>query len=500
MSKFLLATRLHTLPNQTVSAPPLSSPDKQKKRARATYSLNFSANNSQYGFLHACLLELADGRAFLIAGESGAGKTTIAEHISRLYKARILAADWVAIEREGDYLFASDLNLADRLIQNDRMKLSGLIILTADTTDKRDAFSPSSSELQEQLVGVFDDLTRSEAAQLSQFWLDNFQLLSLCSIVPNLQGKLPDTLVTIDDLLRRQTLTSGRDRATICIVGTGNIGQTLAYRIAQMERVGAIKLVDSNFTKARGVALDIGHATAGNKAISAHQTSQQALKGSDIVFYCFRDSRELPPATDKVPERVRRYSAHLAILKTELASLQAAQFRGTIFVVSNPSDMLVYALHLLSQDSSNPLKTYQLYGVGLELDRLRAAYYAKQDKLESSGWTVWGSHSTYLAVDTGKTRTTAKIRETLYKNVQNASATVRQYTERTTYGPVEAAAQTLEGYLMNRPAHVTLLQHNGFLGGQTHFRGGLPSTLEHSSIPKLRLHNQKSFEKYGKFM
>lgn len=493
----LFQTKLHTLidanlafclprllENQATDEQPIS-PAQLKKAARLELSLRLTSET--IGFLHASMIQI-DGKNYLLAGESGVGKSTYAQALIEHFGGEILANDWVGIERGGDDFFVSDLNLAEQIKHPERCCLDGLIFLTKEDPFQRDAFSPNEEEFACLLTQTFDTATAEELAILKKFWLKNRDSLKQVIAVPTRQKSQAYVAETLNNLIERQKMTYDR----VGVIGLGAIGAELASQLGQMEQIRQVNLYNRTPDKAIGYALDMNQGVVDKGEVYlAHQDATQVFANSDAVFLCFRDPQG-GSVEKNLPERWGKAAAHAAVM-AEYARIASVQnFQGTIFVVTNPVDLLTFALYEQSQHQQQSLRTYQVYGVGLELDRARALYYAQQlgFTLKPEQLEIFGNHS-----DTPILRSPLPEIENnqLQQAVTDASPAIRKYVPRTVYGPVAAVKNALLALSANGDSALTTIQNNSFIGRPIQFEAGLPkfgSSDEEKIIAEILLVNQ----------
>lgn len=446
-------------------------PDKLKKRARIQVSTEKA--NKQLGFMHACLIEVK-GKFIMIAGASGIGKSSLSSRMVDKFSGSILANDWVAVEKEGAVFYASDLNYRDSTLHS-RVELSGVIFLQKIDTESRSAYSPGKGELTGILKEVFDDMSAKESQILSNFWHENSHLLDLCVTLPRYNLKVDESSAIIEKEISNYLNIFGNSskNITVGIIGVGEVGSLLAYRLTQLKYVNRVLLHDNNKDRTYGLSVDI------NQAQSIHHTEascepqiSKMAQSCDVLFFCFRDSglstsRNLDPYS----ERQARIS-HADIVKNYAKTITENPFKGTVFVVSNPSDILAHKLYIEASKGSYPLLTNQVYGLGLELDRCRAEEAAKELGINPDSIELFGGHSTELI-----TTVNGKNNQELLRKTEEGSTKVRAYSKRTVYAPVESIVKNLDCFLNNRSSHLTVMQSNSFFGGKVDFNNGSPSRI-----------------------
>jgi malate/lactate dehydrogenase len=488
-------TRLNSLASATatIQVEGLSA-DEIKKQARVAMSVRNTTET--LGFLHANLLKI-DGKYFLLAGPSGAGKSTYARHLGEIADIEVLANDWVAVERDGEFLYASTLNTEGSLKHKHRCHVAGIVFLTLNDPFDRDAFVPNDAEYEHMLKETFSPSTGEDLARLQSFWLKNKPYLPFyCALTA--RGK-PEAYIT--KTLQRiiQKAGSETDGIEVGIIGVGAIGTELAMQLGRLPFVRKVHLYSRTLTETKGRALDMNHAIAPHKSgmvYVAHEKPEDVFAHASHVFLTFRN--EVAKQLEGLPDRWARLPAHLVIMKRYAAIASSTDFGGTVFVVSNPVDILTYACHAAVQEELNSLRTHQVYGVGLELDAARALWYSHQLNTEVTldDITLYGNHADTFVL---KTTLGDEPNAALVKAVQSGSADVRSYVPRPIYGPVAAAVRTLQASVQDGSAYVTVIQNNAHMGRKVAFRHGLPMFGEDhtdSTYQQLLEKNQQAIADY----
>ncbi|MBI4101325.1 hypothetical protein HY441_02555 [Candidatus Microgenomates bacterium] len=423
---------------------------------------------STLGFLHAALLRF-DNLHILIAGPSGSGKTTVAEQLRKDMGASILANDWVAVEQEANRLYVSDLNFASQMKHRHRCPLATVILLSKRNKNSLDTFIPSFSELKRLLADSFEAHKPGDTERLSAFWLEAIPY-TFYAAVPTSPASEQRTAGTIKNLLLGL---SRPQPPSIGIIGTGMIGSRLAWQLSQSDIVDQLHLFSPDSKKVLGLTMDISHAKAKTTQpeIIPHRSPKPVFQNSNIVFLCFR-SKARNFARVKW-DRWKRLSPHLKIIKKYAELVGQIGYQGLTFVITNPVDVLTYALYHFSQTTQHPLRTHQIYGIGLELDASRAAWHADRlgYKLRASRLRLWGNHSDRFWLETGLG---GSVDNQLAELTRASSAHLRHFIERPTYGPVGAVQRVLDAYLNNGAVHLTTVTTNSHIGQWVQFNFGLP--------------------------
>jgi L-lactate dehydrogenase len=170
----------------------------------------------------------------------------------------------------------------------------------------------------------------------------------------------------------------------ITIIGTGSVGSTLAYTLAVTGLASEIVMIDINYEKALGEALDIRQGTPFIGACSVYAGDYRDAKDSSIVIITSGVARK--------PGQSRLELAQTNIDITKLIIPEITKYApdATYIVVSNPVDILTYTFHKVSGLPEN-----RIIGSGTILDtsrlrsRLSEFYKINQSNVHAY---VFGEH------------------------------------------------------------------------------------------------------------
>lgn len=470
--KPVFGTRLKTLPEVESCFDSVASAQ-SKKELRKRISVEYTSET--LGFLHASLLEIG-GESYLVAGPSGVGKSAYSNRLGAEFNSSLLAKDWVAVEKDGGSFYASDLNYSDSLRQTERSLLSGVIFLTYGDELRRDAFAPNGQEIKRLLRETFDTASDLELNKLSLFWLKNAEEFPFLSAVPARRGPENTIAKTLINLIKRKRATL--NPVEVGVIGLGSIGTELAFQLGQVPYVSKVHLYNRTENKAVGYAADMNQAMADKRhdIFVSHAKPQELFASASSVFLAFRNESGGEPARH-LPERWQKLPGNLHILAEHIQKIDEADFSGTLFVITNPVDVLTYALYEKMLNGKNPLRTYQVYGIGLEVDAARALYYGKQTdpSLGYDDIRLYGNHSDDFIL---KTLLPESDNTKLTQEVKNASKEIRKLVPRTIFGPVGAAIRSFRAFQENGSVHITTIQNDSFIGRKINFRSQLPMISE----------------------
>mgnify|MGYP002516888569 CR=1 FL=1 len=149
----------------------------------------------------------------------------------------------------------------------------------------------------------------------------------------------------------------------ITIIGTGSVGSTIAYTLANQDIVSEIVMIDINQEKSLGEALDIRQGVPFCNPASIYAGSYEDAKDSDIVVITSGVARQ--PGQS----RLDLAQTNVNILKQISNEIVKYAPNATYIIVSNPVDVLTYVFHKISG-----IPEERIIGSGTILDtaRLRA--------------------------------------------------------------------------------------------------------------------------------
>ncbi len=157
------------------------------------------------------------------------------------------------------------------------------------------------------------------------------------------------------------------DRKTvkIALVGSGNIGGTLAHIIAS-EQIGEIVLLDRTNLVAYGKALDIAQSLAATgKTVKISGTSEyEDIEGVDIVIITAGVARKPGMSRDDL------LNINSEVMQTVAAGVKKHAPRAFVIVVTNPLDAMVYAFQ-----KHSGLPTNKVVGMAGVLDSGRFRHF-----------------------------------------------------------------------------------------------------------------------------
>ena len=433
----------------------------EKKRHRLAMSEKFP---EKYIPLHAVLLKNKDC-GILISGPSGSGKSVIAQELTKV-GFKILANDFVACWVKSNKIFAGDLNYLDLNKSKEAVKINHLVCL--DTFDRRDRFISLLSEFkffyQHSLDGVdigkVYDFTRKPVFK---------KLYKIHFFIGNRQNIKRSTTSLL------QIIEKNISYKKVGIVGLGTIGQALSNLIVNEEWLSELHLYTKTYNKLLGLKMDL-ESTGSKTRIIIHKSLGKIIQDVDLLVLCFNIKDE---STSNIGgERLRKIFPHALYVKKIATFIRQANFKGKVLMVTNPVDLLSWALYSFSNLSSKKFDwkgifSDQIFGIGLGLDyqRLKILENKSAGDLEILG--EHGEHQ-FLAKKYGnhlKFHSDVKV----LRKVKNYSPNIRKHIERTVFGPSHEIVNVLRALVYSKDiARIsTMMKDGNFVGNIVNIKNGV---------------------------
>ena len=175
-----------------------------------------------------------------------------------------------------------------------------------------------------------------------------------------------------------------RKSRKIAVLGTGNVGATIAYTLTQKGLCSELVLVDINKEKAEGEALDLAQCEVCVPSSTIRSGEYSDVEGADIVIVTFG----IPRKADQT--RLELAKVNVGILQSVMPTVAKYAPNALYIIVSNPVDVLTYATI-----KCTGLPASQVIGTGTLLDSNRLAQaisqYCKVDVKNVNAY-VFGEH------------------------------------------------------------------------------------------------------------
>ncbi len=160
----------------------------------------------------------------------------------------------------------------------------------------------------------------------------------------------------------------------ITVIGSGNVGSTIAYTLTIMGLASEIVMIDVNKEKSLGEALDIRQGVPFCNPASVYAGNYEDAKGSDIVVITSGMARKAGQS------RLDLAQTNVDIIKEIADQIVPVAPEATYVIVSNPVDILTY---VFLKHTGLPQERVIGSGTILDTARLRARvaeYYSVNQK------------------------------------------------------------------------------------------------------------------------
>lgn len=122
----------------------------------------------------------------------------------------------------------------------------------------------------------------------------------------------------------------------VAIIGCGFVGSTIAYSLAELGLFSEIALLDTDFARAEGEALDISHGLPFNKPAKIYAADYSEIADADMIIMSAGFNRR-PNDT-----RIDLAKRNMEIMRQVCEQVNESGFMGIMLVVANPVDILTY--------------------------------------------------------------------------------------------------------------------------------------------------------------
>jgi len=154
------------------------------------------------------------------------------------------------------------------------------------------------------------------------------------------------------------------EKSKVVIVGTGFVGMSYAYALVNQGAVEELILIDIDFNKAEGEAMDLNHGLAfAPRKMSIRAGDYSECKDAGLVVITAGVNQK------EGETRIDLLKRNALIMKSVVKNIMSSGFNGIILVASNPVDILAYVAWKESK-----LPSSRVIGSGTSLDTARLRY------------------------------------------------------------------------------------------------------------------------------
>lgn len=149
----------------------------------------------------------------------------------------------------------------------------------------------------------------------------------------------------------------------VAVIGCGFVGSAIAFTLMQSRLFTEMVLLDVNYDKADGEAMDIAHGIPFAGQMKIYAGNYDDITDASIII--------VTAGANQKPDETRLDLVHknVAIFKNIIPEIAKRGFQGILLIVANPVDILTYAAVKLSGFSDK-----RVIGSGTVLDTSRLKY------------------------------------------------------------------------------------------------------------------------------
>lgn len=147
---------------------------------------------------------------------------------------------------------------------------------------------------------------------------------------------------------------------SIAIIGSGDVGSTIAYTLLLKNAASSITLIDIDEKRCRGQLLDLSDSLLQSKVTHLKMGDYTEAKHADIVIVC-AGARQLVGQT-----RAALLETNKNIIETIINKITPLKQNACLIMVTNPVDVLTQLARTLSN-----LPPHQVFGSGTILEGVR---------------------------------------------------------------------------------------------------------------------------------
>ncbi len=232
------------------------------------------------------------------------------------------------------------------------------------------------------------------------------------------------------------------ERSKVVVVGTGFVGMSYAYALVNQGAVEELILIDIDYKKAEGEAMDLNHGLAfAPRKMTIKAGDYTDCKDAGLVVITAGVNQK------EGETRIQLLNRNAQIIKAVVRNIMQSGFKGILLVASNPVDILAYVAW-----KESGLDKSRVLGSGTSLDTARLRYeisrYVKIDPRNihayilgehgDSEFVVWSNANIagkpiMDVIDTMDEINFSDL-DNIYKTVRNAAYEIINRKKATYYG------------------------------------------------------------------
>ncbi|MBQ8761995.1 MAG: L-lactate dehydrogenase, partial [Clostridia bacterium] len=150
----------------------------------------------------------------------------------------------------------------------------------------------------------------------------------------------------------------------VVLIGCGNVGMSYAYCLVNESKVDELVLIDINYEKAQGEALDLLHASScAKRKIKIKAGDYADCQNADIVCIAAGRNQEVGET------RLDLIDKNVAVFSSIIKEINKTGFNGIYLIATNPLDVMTFVTLKLSNFPKE-----KVIGSGTTLDTARLRF------------------------------------------------------------------------------------------------------------------------------
>ena len=292
----------------------------------------------------------------------------------------------------------------------------------------------------------------------------------------------------------------------VAIIGTGNVGASIAYALTIRNLAREIVLIDKDEKRAIGEALDIQHGISSMGVSSVRAGSYSDCCNCDLLIITAGRNRRVGE------NRLDLISDNVAIIEDVVSKMKPYYNRGAILMVANPVDILTYKCSKLMGlpdgrvfGTGNILDTSRLIRevadyIGLNTEVVKGNIVGEHGDSQVPIWSklsIAGVPIEEYCADVGLDWND-EVKTNMEKKVRGLGAEIIKDKGKTHYGIATCVCYIADAVLNQR---LTIAPVTSILHGEYGVEGvslSVPSIIGASGVER-RLEERWSDEEYRKF-
>lgn len=293
----------------------------------------------------------------------------------------------------------------------------------------------------------------------------------------------------------------------VAIIGSGNVGASIAYALTIRNLANEIILIDKDQKRAEGEALDIQHGIPYMGVSSVRAGDYRDCENCELIIITAGRNRRVGE------NRLDLISDNIAILEDVVSKIRPYYNRGVILMVANPVDILTYKCDKLMNlpdgrvfgtgnilDTSRLIRTVADY-TGLNTEVVKGNIVGEHGDKQIPIWSklsIAGVPVDEYCADVGL-RWDEEIRNGMEKTVRGLGAEIIKDKGKTHYGIATCVCYIADAILNQR---LTIVPVTSVLKGEygvSDVSLSVPSIIGASGVER-RLEERWTEEEYGKFI